>query len=58
MLELVRYIHLNTLRAYLLKDLSALNTYPNTGHRMLMGIGKKNTMKLAKVLNISYKVFL
>ena len=37
LLELVRYIHLNTPRAYLFKDLSALDTYPNTGHRMLMG---------------------
>ena len=37
MLELVRYIHLNTLRAKLVKDLSALDMYPHARHRVLMG---------------------
>ena len=37
MLDLVRYIHLNPLRANLVKDLSSLDTYPNSGHRALMG---------------------
>ena len=39
LLELVRYIHLNPLRAKLVKDLSDLDTYPYTGHRILMGKG-------------------
>jgi len=38
--ELVRYIHLNPLRAKLVTDLSELNGYPYCGHSALMG--KKN----------------
>ena len=36
-LELVRYIHLNPLRAGEVKDLKQLNTYPFSGHHVLMG---------------------
>ena len=36
-LELVRYIHLNPLRAGAVKDLKQLNVYPYSGHRVLMG---------------------
>lgn len=36
LLELVRYIHLNPLRAGLIKNLSDLDDYPWTGHRILM----------------------
>jgi len=35
--ELVRYIHLNPLRAKLVSDLSELNGYPYCGHSALMG---------------------
>ncbi|MDJ0817179.1 MAG: transposase [Desulfobacterales bacterium] len=35
--ELVRYIHLNPIRASMVKDLKALNTHPNSGHAVLMG---------------------
>jgi putative transposase len=35
--ELVRYIHLNPLRAGLVKDLSELDRYPWCGHSVLMG---------------------
>lgn len=35
--ELVRYIHLNPLRAGLVKDISALDVYPYAGHGMIMG---------------------
>lgn len=35
--ELVRYIHLNPLRAYLVSSLSALDRYPWCGHAVLMG---------------------
>jgi REP element-mobilizing transposase RayT len=35
--ELVRYIHLNPLRAKLVKDLRELDRYPLSGHRCLMG---------------------
>jgi REP element-mobilizing transposase RayT len=35
--ELVRYIHLNPIRAGLVKDLEELNRYPYCGHSVLMG---------------------
>jgi hypothetical protein len=37
MLELVRYIHLNPLRAKIVKELAALDEYPWSGHSTLMG---------------------
>jgi REP element-mobilizing transposase RayT len=40
LLELIRYIHLNPLRAGLAKDLKELDKYPWTGHSAIMG--KKN----------------
>lgn len=38
--ELIRYIHLNPLRAKIVKDLSELNRYPWCGHSGLLGIVK------------------
>lgn len=37
LLDLVRYIHLNPLRAGLVEDLKGLSTYPRTGHAVLLG---------------------
>jgi REP element-mobilizing transposase RayT len=37
LLELVRYIHLNPLRAKLVDDIKELNKYPYCGHSVLMG---------------------
>lgn len=37
LLELVRYIHLNPLRAKLIKDFESLTKYPYSGHSVLMG---------------------
>lgn len=37
LLELVRYIHLNPLRARLVKDLNHLGKYPFSGHGVVMG---------------------
>jgi len=37
LLELVRYIHLNPLRASVVRDLSELDRYPWSGHRVLLG---------------------
>ncbi len=37
LLELVRYIHLNPLRARLVKELKQLDKYPYCGHSVLMG---------------------
>ena len=36
-MELVRYIHLNPLRAKLVKDMKTLGQYPYCGHSVLMG---------------------
>jgi REP element-mobilizing transposase RayT len=38
LLELVRYIHLNPLRAKTISDLSELDRYPYSGHSRLVGI--------------------
>ena len=40
LLELVRYIHLNPLRAGLVADLSALDDYAWSGHGVIMGNGE------------------
>ncbi len=37
LVELTRYIHLNPLRAGLVRDLAALDRYPWTGHKVLLG---------------------
>ena len=37
LLELVRYIHLNALRAKLVEDIKQLDRYPYSGHSALMG---------------------
>jgi REP element-mobilizing transposase RayT len=37
LLELVCYIHLNSLRAHIVKDMKALNFYPYSGHAVIMG---------------------
>lgn len=38
LLELVRYIHLNPLRAAIVDSMDALNAYPYSGHAVIMGI--------------------
>jgi len=35
--ELIRYIHLNSLRAKIVSDIKELNKYPYSGHSVLMG---------------------
>ncbi len=40
LLELIRYIHLNPLRAKMVEDLKALDKYPWTGHSVLLGNNK------------------
>jgi REP element-mobilizing transposase RayT len=37
LLELIRYIHLNPLRAGLVRDLKELDKYPWTGHSAMLG---------------------
>jgi putative transposase len=38
LLELVRYIHLNPLRAKIVSNVEALDNYPYSGHSVLMGL--------------------
>jgi putative transposase len=48
--ELVRYIHLNPLRANLVKGIGALDKYPYSGHRALMGMVKNEWQDTEYVL--------
>ena len=50
LLELVRYIHLNPLRARIVKDLEALDRYPYCGHSVLMAKEKYRWQDTDKVL--------
>jgi len=50
LLELVRYIHLNPLRASLVKSLGELDRYPWSGHRVLIGGGKSEWQERNYVL--------
>jgi putative transposase len=50
LLELVRYIHLNPLRAKLVNDLRGLASYPYSGHRALIGKGDCPWQDAAHVL--------
>jgi REP element-mobilizing transposase RayT len=48
--ELVRYIHLNPLRADLVPDMKALNTYPWCGHSAILGKTKREWQNIKYVL--------
>jgi len=50
-LELVRYIHLNPLRAHLVSNLLELDRYPWCGHAVLMGRTKNDWQDLDYVLS-------
>jgi len=49
--ELVRYIHLNPLRAKLVKDLKALEKYPYSGHSAVLGKVKRDWQQVDYVLS-------
>jgi putative transposase len=49
--ELVRYIHLNPLRAKLVKNMSALDRYPWCGHSAVMGRKKREWQDVNYVLS-------
>ncbi len=49
--ELVRYIHLNPLRARILSDIKELNKYPYSGHSVLMGRKKRKWQDTKYVLS-------
>jgi hypothetical protein len=50
LLELVRYLHLNPLRAQVVPDLRALDRYPWTGHSALVGRVPRAFQAVAEVL--------
>ena len=50
-LELVRYIHLNPVRAKLVQDLKGLNRYRFCGHSVIMGKNKRSWQQNRSVLS-------
>ena len=50
--ELVRYIHLNLIRAGLVSDIKALNRSPWSGHSSLMGYIKRNWQDTGYILSL------
>jgi putative transposase len=52
LLELIRYIHLNPLRAGLVSDLNKLGRYPYSGHGVLMGKFKNDWQDIDSVLKM------
>jgi hypothetical protein len=50
LLELVRYIHLNPLRAGLVRDLKELDRHPWSGHSVIMGKNKNDWQEVEEVL--------
>jgi putative transposase len=50
-LELVRYLHLNPLRAEVVSSLAALDRYPYTGHAALMGTVPRSWQDVGSVLS-------
>jgi REP element-mobilizing transposase RayT len=52
LLELVRYIHLNPVRAGLVTDVKALHSYPRSGHSVLMGRRKYDWQDADYVLGL------
>ena len=49
-LELVRYIHLNPLRAKIVESMKQLDHYPYCGHNIVMGGGQSSWQDVNKVL--------
>ena len=52
LLELVRYIHLNPLRAGLVPDIKALDSYPYSGHSVLMAKTNHDWQNTDKILKL------
>ena len=52
LLELVRYIHLNPLRAKVVKDMKALDKYPYSGHSVVMGKYSNDWQDTGSVLRL------
>lgn len=50
LLELLRYIHLNPIRAKIIQTIDELNRYPWTGHAVIMGNKKSNFQAVEEIL--------
>ncbi len=55
LLELTRYIHLNPLRAGVVKDMDALDTYQYSGHSVLMGHQTAGFQDASRILRLFAK---
>ena len=55
LLELVRYLHLNPIRAGLVMDIAMLDTYPFCGHSVIMGKKERVWQDDAYVLSLFHK---
>jgi hypothetical protein len=55
LLELVRYIHLNPLRAGIIGGLKSLGRYPYCGHSRLLGKGESNWQDMGYILRLFAK---
>ncbi|MBL8024173.1 MAG: transposase [Elusimicrobia bacterium] len=51
LLELVRYIHLNPIRAKIVRNMEELKSYPYSGHSGLMGTHKRKWQEINEVLH-------
>jgi len=52
LLELVRYIHLNPIRAGIVKNMETLDKYPRTGHAAIMGRAKHEWQDTDSILSL------
>jgi len=50
LVELVRYIHLNPLRAKIVKDMGELNKYKWSGHSVIVGVNKAPWQTIGEIL--------
>ena len=55
LLELVRYIHLNPLRANILKDIKHLDKYPYSGHSTILGNTNNAWQEIDKILGFFHE---
>lgn len=51
LLELVRYVHLNPIRARLVKNIEELSEYRWSGHRVLLGLENRDWQVRGEILN-------
>ncbi len=58
LLELVRYIHLNPIRAGIIMELDRLASYPYTGHSVILGKNRNDWQDTDKILRLFDENFL